>query len=139
MSILLVIIWAQISNNLVFGSSSENRYSWDLRLRLPKLNWISVWIRQRFSLVMAIWVLNCRLELYLFSDEDPKTNLYLIWDQIMTKRMVIWGYYSDWIYLCSQIKIQKSSYKRLKERILIFIWWNWNELRVIQTYLQKFG
>ena len=70
---------------------------------------ISVWIRRTSSLVMAIWVLNLRLELYLSSDEDPKTNLNLIWDQIKTKRMAIWGYSSDKIYLCSQIKFQKIS------------------------------
>ena len=80
---------------------------------------ISVWFRRTSSLVMAIWVLNLRLELYLSSDEDPKTNLNLIWDQIKTKRMAIWGYSSDRIYLCSQIKIQKMSDKRPTERILI--------------------
>ena len=83
---------------------------------------ISVWFRRRSSLVMAIWVLNLRLELYLSSDEDPKTNLNLIWDQLKAKRMAIWGYSSDKIYLYSQIKIQKISDKRPAERILIFIW-----------------
>ena len=96
--------------------------TWHALIQERLVDRISVWFRRTSSLILAIWVLNLRLELYLSSDEDPKTNLNLIWDQIKTKRMAIWGYSSDRIYLCSQIKIQKISDKRRTERILIFIW-----------------
>ena len=79
-------------------------------------------------------ILNIRWELYLLSDEDPKNNLYLIWDQIISKRMVIWGHYSDWIYLCSLSENMIAIQSEKKYSNCQYWIGSWSEIR-LRSYL----